>query len=41
MGLPWTVWLQAAAWVLREARRGGARCLLLLEKPVTAGTQHT
>lgn len=37
MGLPWTAWLQDAAWVLREARRGGARCLLLLlEKPVTA-----
>lgn len=43
-GLPWTAWLQAAAWVLKEARRGGARCLLLLllllEKPVTTGTQH-
>lgn len=36
MGLPWTAWLQDAAWVLREARRGGTRCLLLLlEKPVT------
>lgn len=41
MGLPWTAWLQATACVLREARGGGARCLLLLEKPKTAEIQYT
>lgn len=33
MELPWTAWLQAAAYVLREARGRGARCLWLLGSP--------
>lgn len=41
MGLPWTAWLQAAVWVLREAGGGGARCLWLLEKPKMAQIEHT